>query len=323
MEITMPRIPRFVRPDNPTIYHLTSRTTLEGFPIIDDDKDKLLKIVFRLCKIYFVDIIGFCIMGNHFHLVLRMNIQDRTATDKEILRRYSTQYGEVFDVNIKEIDVFRQKLGNIGSLMKDIKQKFSFHFNKRTNKRGFFWGDRFKSVIVEEGIPLLNLLAYIDLNPVRAGLVCKPEEYRWNTIGYLIQNIDEEKLIRIEMWMNEWKNISRDEIIKKYKEFIYETGAMDVDVNNISESEITKRKRIKNDPLIRAITFSRRCRYFTNSGVLGSHDFVKKVFDKVKHTLQSKDTRKFVALYGVQDVYSMKRLGKIDPPSHYTEIDKN
>jgi hypothetical protein len=45
---------------------------------------------------------------------------------------------------------------------------FSRFYNRRHNRRGFFWGDRFKSVIVEKGETLINCLTYIDLNPVRA-----------------------------------------------------------------------------------------------------------------------------------------------------------
>jgi len=52
------------------------------------------------------------------------------------------------------------------------------------NRRGYFWGDRFKSVIVDKGVTLVNCLAYIDLNPLRAGSVKHPEEYRWSSIGY-------------------------------------------------------------------------------------------------------------------------------------------
>ncbi len=51
------------------------------------------------------------------------------------------------------------------------------------NRRGFFWSERFKSVIVDNGDTLINCLAYIDLNPVRAQIVEKPEEYRWSSIG--------------------------------------------------------------------------------------------------------------------------------------------
>lgn len=313
----MARIPRFVRLDTPTIYHLTSRTTLEGFPIIDEDKDQLLSIIFNLCKVYFVDILGFCVMGNHFHLIIRMNTDDTKASNKEIMKRYSKHFGEECEVDQQQVDAFRQRIGNLGLLLKDIKQNFTRHFNKRSNKRGFFWGDRFKSVIVEEGFPLINSLAYIDLNPVRARLVGKPEEYKWNTLGYLTQNGSENNLIRTDLWMDDWKNLSQDGTVSKYKEFIYETGAMSIDLSSISDSELTKRKRVKGDPLVRAATFSRRCRYFTDSGVLGSHDFVKEMFERVKHSLGSKDTRRFSLVHGVCDLYSMRRLGKVNPPSHY------
>ena len=43
------------------------------------------------------------------------------------------------------------------------------------NRRGYFWGGRFKIVIVEKGETLINCLAYIDLNPLRAGLVDHPK----------------------------------------------------------------------------------------------------------------------------------------------------
>jgi hypothetical protein len=55
---------------------------------------------------------------------------------------------------------------------------FARFYNRRHNRLGYFWGDRFKSVIVENRQTLINCLAYIDLNPLRAGLVERPEQYR-------------------------------------------------------------------------------------------------------------------------------------------------
>ncbi len=57
----MGRIARFVRDDRPTIYHIMSRTALEGFPLQDIEKDHLMAIVARLCKFYFVDLLGSCL----------------------------------------------------------------------------------------------------------------------------------------------------------------------------------------------------------------------------------------------------------------------
>ena len=64
---------------------------------------------------------------------------------------------------------------------------FARYYNRRHDRRGYFWGDRFKSVIVDKGETLVNCLAYIDLNPMRAGLVDRPEDYRWNSLGYHLQ----------------------------------------------------------------------------------------------------------------------------------------
>jgi hypothetical protein len=51
--------------------------------------------------------------------------------------------------------------------MREIKVNFARFYNRRYNRRGYFWGDRFKSVIVENGETLINCLAYIDLHPVK------------------------------------------------------------------------------------------------------------------------------------------------------------
>jgi len=53
----------------------------------------------------------------------------------------------------------------LSEFVREIKVGFTRYYNKRHNRRGYFWGDRFKSVIVEKGETLINCLAYIDLNP--------------------------------------------------------------------------------------------------------------------------------------------------------------
>ena len=62
----MPRIARIKVSGEPTVYHVMSRTALDGFVLGDVEKDFLLKLMRRLSGLYFAEIIGFCIMGNHF-----------------------------------------------------------------------------------------------------------------------------------------------------------------------------------------------------------------------------------------------------------------
>ena len=62
----MPRIPRMVINDETTVYHVMSRTALAGFPLGDIEKDFMLDLIKRYSVLYFVDILGFCLMGKHF-----------------------------------------------------------------------------------------------------------------------------------------------------------------------------------------------------------------------------------------------------------------
>ena len=163
-----------------------SRTALDGFPFGDVEKDELVKIIQKFSKLFFVEVFGFCIMGNHFHLLIQM-YPEHNYKDEEIRRRCKAHYGEDFEVSDEQVGDYRVKLSSLANYMKEIKQAFSWYYNHRHNRRGTLWGERFKSVIVEKGETLINCLAYIDLNPLRAGLVKRPEDYRWNSLGYHIQ----------------------------------------------------------------------------------------------------------------------------------------
>ena len=76
--------------------------------------------------------------------------------------------------------------------------------HKGTGTLNCFWGDRFKSVIVDKGETLVNCLAYIDLNPLRAGIVKQPEEYRWSSIGYHMQTNNKDKLLSTDLGLQEF-----------------------------------------------------------------------------------------------------------------------
>jgi putative transposase len=81
-------------------------------------------------------------MGNHFHLVVRTNPSD-TLTDEEITERYKLLYGKEAKIIPCQIGDFRNRLGNLGAFMKDIKQGFTKYYNKRKKRWGTFWGERF------------------------------------------------------------------------------------------------------------------------------------------------------------------------------------
>ena len=79
----------------------------------------------------------------------------------------------------KTIQGYLNRLCSLEHFMKELKERFSRWFNKRHGRQGTLWQDRYRSVLVEDGEALRTMAAYIDLNPVRAGLVDDPKDYRW------------------------------------------------------------------------------------------------------------------------------------------------
>ena len=221
------------------------------------EKDYLVSIIKRLSSIYFSEVLGFCIMGNHFHLVTRMQ-PGVIYTDEEIKKRFSLMYADNTkrELMTDQIPYYRQKWSNLSEYIKEIKQTFSRFYNKRHKRRGFFWADRFKSVLVSEGDTLINLLAYVDLNPVRAGIVEKPEAYRWSSIGYHYQTGNKNKFLSTDFGLLEFSSMAESKRLKKYIEFVYLKGGL-TDASKLSETDSDSLA-----PLLR------RNRYFIDGGIV-------------------------------------------------------
>ena len=62
----MPRTQRLIINDETAIYHVMSRTALDGFPLGDIEKDFMLDLIRRYASLYLVEILGFCLMGSHY-----------------------------------------------------------------------------------------------------------------------------------------------------------------------------------------------------------------------------------------------------------------
>ncbi len=72
----MPRIGRLLVKGEEAVYHIISRTALNGFVLGDVEKEYLLELIRHLSSVYFTEVLGFVIMGNHFHLLVCMKTFD-------------------------------------------------------------------------------------------------------------------------------------------------------------------------------------------------------------------------------------------------------
>ena len=76
---------------------------------------------------------------------------------------------------------FTLRMYDLSVFMKSLLERFTKWFNRTHSRSGTLWEDRFKSVIVESGVAARTMAAYIDLNPVRAGMVKDPADYCWSS----------------------------------------------------------------------------------------------------------------------------------------------
>ena len=172
-------------------------------------------------------------MGNHFHLLVKMENSEDYADD-EVKRRLAILFRKDERViSDGQLPWFRDKLSNLSEYVKEIKQRFTRYYNKAHNKKGYFWGDRFKSVILESGDTLINCLAYIDLNPIRANIVAKPEDYRWSSIGYHAQTGNKESFLSTDLGLRAYNDLDEKERFADYREYLYEKGGLETNKGGV------------------------------------------------------------------------------------------
>jgi REP element-mobilizing transposase RayT len=183
---------------NPTVtplYHCISRCVRRAFLCGEENSHRKQWIEDRLQELvnYFaIDVCGFSIMDNHLHLLLRLDLARAKAwTAEEVVRRWflfcppKDRYGKPVVVTAawlaeraKDeawVEERRRRLVDLGWFMKALKENIARRANGEDKCTGHFWEGRFRSVAILDAASLLATCAYIDLNPVAAGLAPTPE----------------------------------------------------------------------------------------------------------------------------------------------------
>ena len=181
------------------VVHVVSRTAGQEILFEDQDKETFHKILFKQLKFSGLRVIAWCFMGNHFHLLLEIPDKETALaclSEEDIVGRlscfseeFSTKLllAEVADCrrlkNVAGVSRIAEKVGkrlfDLSMFMKELKLKMTLAYNFTHGRRGTLWEERFKSLVVAGDEAVRAVAAYIDLNPIRAGLVEKPEDIRW------------------------------------------------------------------------------------------------------------------------------------------------
>ena len=175
--------------DIPAIYHCTSRI-IEDRRILDDScKDFLLKNLHLWADFCGVELLAYCIMDSHYHILARVD-PTQTVNPTELDRRFRLINShlprklEQWERDFKKKDKntlisLSSRMGDISLFLKEYKQAITPWINAYHERRGPLWLNRFTSLVVEDVPEVRQTVAsYIDLNPVRAQLEEKPQNYK-------------------------------------------------------------------------------------------------------------------------------------------------
>jgi REP element-mobilizing transposase RayT len=311
----------------PVFYHVISRVVDRRFVLGVEEKEKFRALMRMQEKFTGCRATSYCLMDNHFHILLEVPpMVEGGLSDEGLLKRLSAIYNEAFvagvakeladakavvyinetglDEAVKAIHQrFTYRMHDLGEFMKGLLQRYTQWHNRMHSRTGRLWEDRFKSLIVEDGVAAKTIAAYIDLNPVRAGLVKDPADYRWSSYGEAIGGGSKGNgktaragLVRAlrahqgvgadaDLWAGEvpraYRKLLMAGAIEKYSESVGREGKLVTKTlrkgisKQDAENECGEDGEIPFGKLLRC-----RIRYFTDGAVIGSRNFVDEAFAK-------------------------------------------
>jgi Transposase IS200 like len=190
-------------------YHCVTRCVRRAFLLGEGESDRKVWIDNRLrelAEIFSVAVEGFAVMDNHLHVLVRLDPEVAKAwSDEEVVGRW----GRLFPPRDKSrqplpvakvwvewrlkdaawVAKARERLQSLSWFMKCLKEPLARLANRQDKTRGFFFEGRFKSVAVLDEESLLAVCAYIDLNPVAAGIAQVPEASERTSVKERVEHV--------------------------------------------------------------------------------------------------------------------------------------
>jgi putative transposase len=343
-------------PEKPAFYHCISRVVDRRFAFNGGDKERFRMFMRMYENFTGCRVISYCLMCNHIHLLLEVPpMPPEGFSDEELLKRLSALYSEAVVAEVaKELaqacelgtegavreihERFTRRMHDLSRFMEGVLQRFTRWYNRTHKRSGNLWEDAFKSVIVEDGAAAKTVAAYIDLNPVRAGMVLDPASYRWSSYGEAIGGgfKGNGKKARAGLVRALCAHLGADAdaslwgggVSREYRRLLM-AGATEKIENRVGrggETTVrTLRKGMSKEQAARELEAVEeislgnmlrcRVRYFTEGAVIGSRSFVDEAFSKSRERFGPKRTTGARKLRGVAAsvngiLWSMRDLRK-------------
>ncbi len=229
-------------------YHLVSRCALKQFLLEEEEKRVFIGMLRRVAAFSGVEVLTHCVMSNHFHILVRVPAP-KLLTENELLSRVAILYGDARAKDMRarwegyrkskstnlvnaEQSLLRQRMNDISPFMKTLKQRFTvWYAAHHKDHEGTLWQNRFSSTLVEGNGSLAAVAAYIDLNPVRAGIVSDPKDYAFS--GYGAATLGDADARKGLSGVYGDTSAAYNKVLKAYRGLLYANGATDLDPRTV------------------------------------------------------------------------------------------
>ncbi len=272
----MPRCARIKQEGGGGWYHLYCRVSgRKGeFPLDNRRcRRRFVSLLKWLSKVYCCEVAGFCIMGNHYHLVVRFDVYEKLSR-KELRRRAVKLYPKgkkMLDGWLRDKwERFNERIFDVSELMRQVQSAYARWFNHAFERKGGLWGERFKSTLLEDEEQAMDCLLYAELNPVRAGIVSRPEEYEGSSL-FLREAGDDRWMMRL----GELTGIKRrSDALTDYRARVYYRGNVRSKGKQVEIPDRIIREEEARGFESRGL-YRKRLRYFVDGLALGSEEYVR------------------------------------------------
>lgn len=275
-------------------YHCISRVVAGESLLGEMEREVFARALNRAAEFCGLRILTYAIMSNHFHVLVAVPDGSVRPDDSELVRRYAVLYGaehspfrpspvqlaEILRGGGRDAERIRRRLlarmHDVTPFMQLLKQRFALWYNRTHARFGAFWAERFKSLLVEPSLRALSTVAaYIDLNPVRAGLVRDPADYRW--CGYAAAMGGVSAAVQGVAEIVRGTGTDRSTGLAVYRRILFDRGERSVDGKASLDREhvlsvLRDGGKVSLPELLRC-----RIRYFSEGRVLGSRSFVESI----------------------------------------------